>query len=385
MHLLGVQLSWLGFELPSGLLAAAELHEAAHLHWPFAASDVAIKPTPSSLQLILMLLFARGVLGAGRHLVGVLPPSARSSRGVKQDEERSGIAGLARSSSSSMGAVSGGECSSSGLRGELQKAGNSSSSSNSSGKGCSSSSMTAPEQSCSSFAGRVLGSSDNGRGSDCVCTFLMGCMVTLALKVNFCLLSWQGSVCNAEADSSPASSAEAAVGDNNGAEPGRKDASAHAAAAAGGSAASPAARSGGELPKHLAKMPAHGLPAAVVAQLDSLASKWPEAVFLENGEPAEELHPSFRNDTELLQPLLEDLLELLLVLLLEVPLPTGCNNPWCSSLEGELEANAVKMCSKCKVVGYCSRACQVAHWEAHKGVCTKLQELGGEHVESKKG
>ena len=127
------------------------------------------------------------------------------------------------------------------------------------------------------------------------------------------------------------------------------------------------------------------LPVAVVAQLKSLASRWPRAVFQDDGKPAEELHPSLRNDTELLQPLLEDLLELLQVLLLEVPLPIGCNNPWCISLKGESEAAAVKLCSQCKVVGYCSRACQVAHWKAHKGVCANLQQLWQEHKEGSTG
>ena len=87
---LTVQLRWLGGELCSGLRAPAERHEAAHL------------------QLILMLLLARGVLGAGRHLVGVLPHSSRSSRGRKQDQEGSCIADLEASSSSIRGAVSGG-------------------------------------------------------------------------------------------------------------------------------------------------------------------------------------------------------------------------------------------------------------------------------------
>ena len=263
----------------------------------------------------------------------------------------------------------------------MGKAGNSSSSAR--GKGCSNSSMTATEKTCSSIASRIVGSSSSGRGADCVHTVLMCSMLDLALQSKCCLRNWEISRSNAEAEPSPASSAGAAVEDHDGAEAGRRDASAATSAAAGGSAASAPITSGGEL--RLAKMPAHGLPAAVVAQYDRLATKWPEAMFLENGKPAHELHPSLWNETELLQPLLEDLLELLQVLMLEVPLPIGCSNPRCTSLQGGSEAAAMKMCSDCKVVGYCDRACQVAHWKAHKGVCARLQQLGEGHEQGKKG
>jgi hypothetical protein len=46
----------------------------------------------------------------------------------------------------------------------------------------------------------------------------------------------------------------------------------------------------------------------------------------------------------------------------------GCGNPACFALE-EAESH-FKSCSKCKSVRYCSKACQVAHWnESHKRLC----------------
>ena len=50
------------------------------------------------------------------------------------------------------------------------------------------------------------------------------------------------------------------------------------------------------------------------------------------------------------------------LLVLEVPVPVGCSNPRCTDLSGGSELTAAsKACSGCKVVRYCSRACQVAH------------------------
>ena len=38
--------------------------------------------------------------------------------------------------------------------------------------------------------------------------------------------------------------------------------------------------------------------------------------------------------------------------------------------EAELEApSAMKACGRCRLVAYCSRECQVAHWKKHKGSC----------------
>ena len=142
------------------------------------------------------------------------------------------------------------------------------------------------------------------------------------------------------------------------------------AADGGGSAAHPAAAgsSSDQLPKRLAKMPTHSLPAAVTAQLHKLASALPAGVTL-----CEEELPE---DPQQLQQLLQDLLDFEQVLLLEVPSPIGCSNPGCVNMEGDFDAkNTLKRCSECKV-GYCSRACQVAHWKVHKMVCSKLQKQG---------
>ena len=56
-------------------------------------------------------------------------------------------------------------------------------------------------------------------------------------------------------------------------------------------------------------------------------------------------------------------------------MPVGCSNPHCTDLSGVSElAAASKACSGCKVVRYCSRACQVAHWKQHKELCKRLQQ-----------
>ena len=79
------------------------------------------------------------------------------------------------------------------------------------------------------------------------------------------------------------------------------------------------------------------------------------------------------------QQLLQELLLLAKLLLLqEVPLPLGCSNLTCLNLAGMSEvALAHNPCSGCKVARYCSRECQVAHWEQHRGLCKQLQKGKG--------
>ncbi|KAI5892475.1 uncharacterized protein SCHCODRAFT_02292327 [Schizophyllum commune H4-8] len=43
----------------------------------------------------------------------------------------------------------------------------------------------------------------------------------------------------------------------------------------------------------------------------------------------------------------------------------GCSNPKCVGQH----STTIKVCSKCKLVKYCSRPCQVAHWPTHKVDC----------------
>ena len=84
--------------------------------------------------------------------------------------------------------------------------------------------------------------------------------------------------------------------------------------------------------------------------------------------------------------LLQDVLRLCELLLVEVPCTIGCSNPACVDLRGASEVKvSCKACTGCKVVHYCSRQCQVAHWKVHKGICKEL--LGGNPGggESKKG
>jgi hypothetical protein len=60
-----------------------------------------------------------------------------------------------------------------------------------------------------------------------------------------------------------------------------------------------------------------------------------------------------------------------------VPLATACNNPTCSALGGLSETALLKgrRCPRCKA-GYCSGACQTAHWKQHKKACKLLAAAG---------
>jgi hypothetical protein len=60
-----------------------------------------------------------------------------------------------------------------------------------------------------------------------------------------------------------------------------------------------------------------------------------------------------------------------------VPLAAACNNPCCVGLEWLSEGQLVKgrRCSRCKA-GYCSDACQVAHWQEHRKACKLLAAAG---------
>ena len=84
--------------------------------------------------------------------------------------------------------------------------------------------------------------------------------------------------------------------------------------------------------------------------------------------------------------LLQDLLRLAQLLLVEVPCTIGCSNPAYVDRRGVFEVKvSCKACTGCKVVYYCSRECQVAHWKVHKGICKKLWGSGPGDGEIKKG
>ena len=114
----------------------------------------------------------------------------------------------------------------------------------------------------------------------------------------------------------------------------------------------------------LSKLPQQGLPEAVVEILQRNNCRWPlgrlEVV---------------REDKEVQLQVLRDVVELCEVLQQEVPCPIGCNNPSCVDLKGVSEVVASgKVCTKCQMASYCSRECQVLHWDVHKGVCKRLQK-----------
>jgi len=133
-----------------------------------------------------------------------------------------------------------------------------------------------------------------------------------------------------------------------------------AAAAASGSVSG-----AGDGPMYLAQMVQEGLPAAVVAELEKIGSKWGLEIGPE-GRPlvGEEKQKQF----------IEDVLGMVQVLMAAVPLPVGCNNPGCGNLEGASEAaKACKSCTGCKIAMYCGAECQLGHWDAHSIVCKKVK------------
>jgi len=138
--------------------------------------------------------------------------------------------------------------------------------------------------------------------------------------------------------------------------------------AASTTASSAPAPGSAAVPSRIAKLPQHGLPSAVVSQLDFINSSWPHKVLSGEQQPAGEQE---------VEQLLQDLLLLGQLLMEEVPSPIGCNNPGCGDLRGLSELTAsCKTCTGCGVVKYCSRACQVGHWKAHKDLCKRLQGQG---------
>ena len=126
----------------------------------------------------------------------------------------------------------------------------------------------------------------------------------------------------------------------------------------------------GELPpKRWDLLPLQGLPEAVLKQLDWIWGEWRE------GDLASGLTVEAEQ-----QRLLQDVLVLLKLLVQEVPLPLGCSNLKCVSMNGASEvAAASKACSGCKVVRYCSMECHVAHWGEHRLLCKQLQQQTGQH------
>ena len=136
-------------------------------------------------------------------------------------------------------------------------------------------------------------------------------------------------------------------------------------AAASTTASSTPAPGSAAVPSRIAKLPQHGLPSAVVSQLDFINSSWPHKVLSGEQQPAGEQE---------VEELLQELLLLGQLLIEEVPSPIGCNYPGCGDLRGLSELTAsCKTCTGCGVVKYCSRACQVGHWKAHKDLCKRLQ------------
>ena len=191
-----------------------------------------------------------------------------------------------------------------------------------------------------------------------------------ALALCSCLAQWQEGACK------PAPPAAAVAADVDG-------------AAASSSSSPPPCAHAAKLPKRLSKLPQQGLPTVVAEQLGTVMKSLPEGLL-----KAEFV--ATRADTYLerlsagqQKVLMGKLAGMSHVLLAGVPTPLGCSNPACVSLGGESEVRASnKACTSCKSVYYCSRECQVGHWQIHKMVCKELQgkqEEAGKQQEKQKG
>ena len=212
LDMLAVKLSWFGADLPNGF--ALDDDKEGPDDWLISAMlDLEVKPTPRSMQLVLILLFARGVLGAGEQVVGVVPQLGWGSAGHKQTVEGDGdpyLRGSSRTSSSKSSHGESSTCSSSSSRSTHGKSGSCSSSSSRRSPGesstCSSSSSS---HGSSGKVGDCMDGSSRGRDH----SLLMSSVVRVALKVHFCLRTWQDCVRKArcaEVDASPAQAAAAA-------------------------------------------------------------------------------------------------------------------------------------------------------------------------------
>ena len=57
-----------------------------------------------------------------------------------------------------------------------------------------------------------------------------------------------------------------------------------------------------------------------------------------------------------------------------MPALTTCRN--CNKTKQELEANKIRKCTGCGLVGYCGKECQREHWQiTHKKECQILREI----------
>ena len=136
--------------------------------------------------------------------------------------------------------------------------------------------------------------------------------------------------------------------------------------------------------KRLSRLPLQGLPEAVTTQLDKCSNIWRQLLPTSARGAADNLlelpPPSVfddieRGDIEGLQDLGQELVVLFELLLEEVPSPLGCNFPGCSNLSGFTEADeAGSVCTRCQEARYCSKQCQVDHWEQHKRACKRLKK-----------
>ena len=279
----------------------------------------------NQLQLLLLLWRARMVVATAEHL-GLRATAAPAAAAVAG---RSG--GCSRSSSRSEGGNRGSSSSSGGGNGGASASlGSSSSSSGASSGGNSGSSSRSSDSTCEELQvmkGAVM-SRDTG--------------LSILRSYYNAVQLWHKSTAAACMPNAEAAGRGAAVNDDLGL---RDDADMN-------------------LSQRLLHLPS-SLPSAVVAQLEHISSTYPEEMLAGKQQPAGV------NQQQL--QLLQDMLRVSQLLLAEVPCTLGCANPECVELRGSSEVKvSSKACTACKVVCYCSKACQVAHWKGHRVLCKKL-------------
>lgn len=94
-----------------------------------------------------------------------------------------------------------------------------------------------------------------------------------------------------------------------------------------------------------------------------------EAALVKEAAAAEEASPTYQGD--------------LAVEVAEALATRSCAHVGCTTITGQAAKPRRMPCSGCALVRYCSKACQVADWPAHKPACRELQRRQGTASSSK--
>ena len=400
---LGLVLSWLASEADpmGGFLAGLSLSDSTGLSLsnssgPLSLSDSAFVTgfmgpeqlgTPRGIQLVVLLWSARGLAAVGRVLLGV------TSKQVTLEHTS---CGSISNSSSGMGSSS--TTSSSSSSGGMGSSSTTSSSSSEVG--------SSTKAAYSSSRGHVGSGTSGCTSSRLWQSDFRKMFVDASLWLTLCIGQWQLAAADGGAAAgagegelgsclellSPASGAAFSSSNEGlleltssaaaaGVAADWSSATAEVAPTSSSTASGPSVSSfdvpktSGQIPKRLSRLPRGSLPAAVVNELTHMKSKWALKDYKQHLEVNLEAYFGEGMSEDELMQFVADAIKLAEVLLAEVHTPLGCSNPRCANLAGESEVLiASKSCSRCKVVWYCSRNCQTAHWDAHKRLCKQLRK-----------